>query len=631
MPKQPDLAVQLQSQEARDAYFKKNEWGKLRSYKKLLRDTFSDKKQLLSFIIYTIGSTVTALGSVLIIRLLVGLAEQKEVSAGRLLFLAGAVSLLIFVNGLMSYIQKAKILPRANFYRMGLLNDFFRRVNSMDYGLLESAGFMADYMTAMRAVQSSESGIEGIFKRSLDFLRLAPAVLLITLFLLFTDVRLGLAAAAVFLLSTWAAERIRRIRLKYRSEREMTERQLTVYNQTVQDFAYGKDIRLFQMDGLIRQKLLEIIEKLSRIEKKIALRAFGFDLIDGLGLILFTLLSFILLGAGLRAGTLSSASFMSLLVALNIFFAFSSMLIQVIRSLDEEIIDVSIFWAVIEKNLSSSAEAEAHDFSSPVSVAFEQVSFVYPGTEAVVLDNVSFQIEAGEKIALVGVNGAGKSTIIKLLTGLFFPSKGRILIDGIPTTEIRREELQRLFGIVFQDCEPIAATVAENVTAGQPAPDEAKLWQVLERVGLAEKVAGFKDGIHQQLLKSIYPDGAVLSGGEQQKLMIARALYKEGVQMMIFDEPTSALDALAEEKLYREFQEITSGKTTLFISHRLASTRFLDRILLLDGGRIKEQGTHAELLVRQGVYAQMFETQGKYYRDGAEPADGGTGAAKEEK
>lgn len=624
-----DLCVYLQTKENREAFFKKEEWGKYRSFKNLMQAACADKKMTASFIVYTIGSTVMALGSVLIIHLLIAAAESQEAGPALLLGMAAAVLLVIFLSGLLSYLQKAKILPWVTYYRMELLNDFFRQMNRMDYGLFESAAFMADYAPSMRALSGSESGVEGFFKQFLEFLRLAPTVLLIALFLLLTDVRLGLAAAALILLSAWAAERIRRVRLKFRSEKEMAERQLSVYNQTIQDFSYGKDIRLFQMEDMIRRALLGIIDKLKKIEKKIAVRAFGFDLIDGLGLVSFALLSFVVLGAKVHAGTLSAASFMSLVVALNIFFTFSTMLIHVIRRMDEEMIDVAFFWAVNEKDLSSSSKAEARDFSEPVTVAFEHVSFTYPGTKKPVLDDVSFHMDAGEKIALVGVNGAGKSTIIKLLSGLFYPTSGRILIDGIPTTEIRREELERLFGIVFQDSEPIAATVAENVTGSSDEPDEEKLRQVLERVGLWEKVDGFKDGVHQQLLKSIYSDGTVLSGGENQKLMIARALYKEGMQMMIFDEPTSALDALAEERLYREFQEITSGKTTLFISHRLASTRFLDRILLLDGGSIKEEGTHEELLARQGIYARMFETQGKYYRDSKSEDGSGDRADRE--
>jgi ABC-type multidrug transport system fused ATPase/permease subunit len=248
-------------------------------------------------------------------------------------------------------------------------------------------------------------------------------------------------------------------------------------------------------------------------------------------------------------------------------------------------------------------------------VEFEHVSFKYPNANKYVFEDLSFRIEPSEKLALVGVNGAGKTTIVKLLTGLYRPTSGRILINDIDYTQFSIEDLHKLFGVVFQDIEPLAVTIKENIAASSSDIDEKRVEMALRQVGLWDKISQYEKGIDQMLLKIIDEDGAVLSGGENQKLMIARAIYRSGTQMIIMDEPTAALDALAEEKIYREFDQIMQGKTALFISHRLASTLFCDRILLLDGGKMVEEGTHDELLSHDGLYAHMFKTQGKYYQE----------------
>ena len=180
---------------------------------------------------------------------------------------------------------------------------------------------------------------------------------------------------------------------------------------------------------------------------------------------------------------------------------------------------------------------------------------------------------------------------------------------------IPQEQLYSLFGVVFQEVQPLALTIAENVAAADTDIDRDRVVENLKKAGLWEKVSSLPKGIDSPMLKVIEEDGVVLSGGENQKLAIARALYREGARMMIMDEPTAALDALAEERIYREFDAILSGKTALFISHRLASTRFCDRIILLNGGRIAQQGTHDELMEEEGLYRTMFLTQGKYYQD----------------
>ncbi len=253
-------------------------------------------------------------------------------------------------------------------------------------------------------------------------------------------------------------------------------------------------------------------------------------------------------------------------------------------------------------------------------IVFSHVSFAYPGKEkegaesAYTLQDVNFTIRPGEKIALVGLNGAGKTTLIKLLCGMYEPTEGEILLNGQSSTDWSLEEWYRFFAVVFQDIGVIPATIAENVAAcALEAADRARVRYCLEQAGLWERVESLSHGMDTYLRKEMFREGVNLSGGEIQKLLLARAIYREA-PVLILDEPTAALDAIAENELYLKYNELTRGRTSLFISHRLSSTRFCDRIFLLEGGRIVEQGSHQELMEKKGVYYQLFQVQSHYYQ-----------------
>jgi len=249
------------------------------------------------------------------------------------------------------------------------------------------------------------------------------------------------------------------------------------------------------------------------------------------------------------------------------------------------------------------------------SIEFTGVSYRHAGNEDDTIKNLSFKIEKGEKLAIVGPNGAGKTTLVKLISGLYTPTEGEILIDGNPVSDYNREEYYSLFSVVFQDIYIIPVSIARNISAEiQEATDRGRVIDTLKKAGLYEKTESLPGGIDTRLIKSIYDDAVDLSGGELQKLALARALYKKG-KALILDEPTAALDPIAESAIYRQYNAMTEGITSVFISHRLASTRFCDRIIYLDNGRIIETGTHEELMTERGNYYAMFEAQSHYYRE----------------
>ena len=242
--------------------------------------------------------------------------------------------------------------------------------------------------------------------------------------------------------------------------------------------------------------------------------------------------------------------------------------------------------------------------------AFHDVSFSYPGTNIPVLEHVTLSFAVGEKTALVGRNGAGKTTLIKLLCRLYEPTSGYITLNGIDIRKYSYKEYTQAFSVVFQDFHLFSLPLDENIAAGTEI-DEAALQSSLAKVGLTECVQRLPQGTHTRLYNN-NGTGVDLSGGEAQRTAIARALYKDA-PFVILDEPTAALDPIAEAEIYEQFSQMISGKTAVYISHRMSSCKFCDRIVVLDHGRIAEDGTHDTLLANHGIYANLYETQAQYY------------------
>ncbi len=255
-------------------------------------------------------------------------------------------------------------------------------------------------------------------------------------------------------------------------------------------------------------------------------------------------------------------------------------------------------------------------------IVFEDVGFAYkkedgtPGEK--VLDHFNLTIAPGEKLALVGVNGAGKTTLVKLLCGLYQPDQGRILVNGRSRSEMESEEWYQMLSVVFQEQLVLPITIAENLSLQRrEETDDERAWAALEKAGLSETFARQKLTLDTFMKKTISRKGIELSGGQQQRLMLARALYKDA-PLLVLDEPTAALDPIAESEVYESYLQHSRGKTAIFISHRLASTRFSDRIILLDHGQIQEEGTHEQLMKLGGAYAHMYQVQSSYYEKEAE-------------
>ena len=267
-------------------------------------------------------------------------------------------------------------------------------------------------------------------------------------------------------------------------------------------------------------------------------------------------------------------------------------------------------------DMDGTGDAKAEDVTSGPEIVFDNVCYRYEGAEEDTIHDLFLTIRPCEKIALVGENGAGKTTLVKLLCGLYRPTSGEIRINGNTVGDFRNADCYTLFSPVFQDIRTSVFTLAETVSGRwESETDMSRAEECMRKAGLGGKIDSLTLGIHTPLDKQVNENGVELSGGELQKLMLARALYKDA-PVLVLDEPTAALDPLAENAVYQNYNEMSAGKTAVFISHRLASCRFCDRIVYLDGGRITESGSHDELMKLGGRYAAMFDMQSVWYREG---------------
>lgn len=573
------------------------------------------RSQWLQLAAYAIAGGVLAVIEVYAMRYITGFLADSASDPRRILYLIGAYAVIACFCKVLQTQSEARSYAALNSIRMTEATNIVTRVMTMDLKYYENPEFMDEVESAMVAVESNNRGFEAIYHKLFPIASDLAAWLALSLVMMTLSPWLLLFLIAAILVHLYAAKLVTSYRAERREELSSCRRRNRVYGQRATDFAYGKDTRLFGMTALISSYFNTETERLNELLKYYIGVDTRVNLLRALSLVAGDAFAFLVLRRRVQAGmpldlfvlyltTMASLTLIIMRLGTDLSFVL------------QEFKDVQTMYGFLETPLISAASENRFQTDTPPSITFENVSFRYPNSTENVLEDVSFHLEAGKKLALVGVNGAGKTTLIKLLTGLYRPDSGRILVNGIDYLEFSLADLKRLFAAVFQEVEPIAVSVAQNVAAAMQGVDRELVQECLERAGLWGRVASLPQGMDIQVLKIVDPEGIVFSGGENQKLMIARALYRTEASIMVMDEPTAALDALAEEKIYQEFNQLMEDRTAIFISHRLASTRFCDEIMLLDGGGISERGTHEDLMRQNGLYAEMFHEQSKYYQLG---------------
>ena len=313
---------------------------------------------------------------------------------------------------------------------------------------------------------------------------------------------------------------------------------------------------------------------------------------------------------------LSVPDFLLYFTAVSTFTTWVMGILRDITKLHKDSLDISIVREFLEyPEPFKFEEGEDVPDAESYELSLENVSFRYSSADQDTIHQINLTVHPGEKLAIVGLNGAGKTTLVRLLCGLFDPTEGRVLLNGRDIRDFNRREYYRLFSAVFQEFSILDVTVAENIAQTAENIDYERIYDCIEKAGLTTLIQELPKGIDTHVGKEVFLDGVLFSGGQTQRLMLARALYKDGPILML-DEPTAALDPIAENDIYQKYNDMTQGKTAVFISHRLASTRFCDRIIFIADGTIAEEGSHESLLSNNGEYAKLFEVQSRYYQEG---------------
>lgn len=524
------------------------------------------------------------------------------------LLLAGTVGFLT------EYLQ-GNFRMKMNVIRYNFIHMLSEKSMTMDFPYTEDPKTLNDINIALRTVQNPMNGVGivilklfSIFGSAIGFFgfvaiifNLSPLVLLVLI--------------CTVILAYGLMVKAKNYERSRKDDLVDEERKSHYASSTLSDFQYGKDIRTYGLKDILLSKKHESNKRLLQIVEDIQNYIFKTSVLDGAlfltrEIIIYGYLIYRVLYEGLSIG-----DFVMYSLAMNSFAAWMDTTMKDLAIIRTQSLYITDFRDFLNKE-------EPEETSNPVKIPnsmkykieFDNISFKYPGSEKYIFKDFSLKINPGERLAIVGINGAGKTTLVKLLTRLYRPTSGEIRVNGININNFEVEEYLDLISVVFQDVKIFPFNIRENITFNDNSNNEEKLNRVVEESGLEEKINSLEKGLDTNMLKILDERGIELSGGENQKLAIARALYKNG-KILIMDEPTANLDALGEHKIYESFDELVSNRTAIYISHRLSSTRFCDRIAFIEDGKLKEYGSHDELMKLGKLYANMFNIQARYYKE----------------
>ena len=488
---------------------------------------------------------------------------------------------------------------------------------NMDYQIFELKETKDKFLKAQDGVGSNYDGIEGLYR---DFPNLIIAILGFLIFgltTIFISHYVLIIIIVIFVINLATSRFIAKKDNKYKDEISKISSKISYFSLVSESEKEAKDIRSYSLSSKFKKILDGYQSSIGKIIFKLNFLWFLPEFELSIGAIIRDLVAYGFLIYQVINGDIVVSEFVALISSIT---AFNSYIDKISTSLDNNIrrgIEISYFKSFFDIknkfNYISKVSDEDIILSKPFEININNISFKYEGSDNYIFKDFSLKIKEGEKIALVGINGAGKTTLAKLLVGLYYPSEGDILINDVSIKDFNINNYYKHVSMVNQNIYPLAFTIKDNIICNDKF-DENKFNQVLIDSGLKEKINSLKNKENTYISQNFSSEGINLSGGEMQKMYLARALYKDS-SFLILDEPTSALDPLAEGELYNKYATLVKNKTSIFISHRLSSTRFCDRIYFLKNGTIVEEGSHDELMAKKKEYYKMFNVQAKYYQD----------------
>lgn len=568
--------------------------------------------------IFVVFPTIAAslLGTLLPSSLVTGLEKKGTMQEVLLPLFIIVLAMMLF--NMMKSVMENYYIEQYDYLSLHYMDKYVSKVVDVDYELLENKKFkpiMENAWASGRFGKGINNALEtvptiliSVFGLAIyGFILARNSILLLVLIILSVSIDLYLLQVA------------RRMHQKYFGKISKYAKGEEYITAQSMDSAAGKDIRIFQMLDFIIKKYDENLDQIGMLYGKIHNWYYFRNLSGALFVFLRDSFAYGLLVYYLILGNITAAQFV---FYIGVIAAFSNYLESFLRTIMElNSINTSISYirefleteSVWSGNPGVGETKIAEMKKQAVKLELRNVTFTYEGSKEPTIKNLNLTITPGEKLALIGLNGAGKTTLVKLICGLYIPEEGTILLNDIPREQYTREEYFSLISVLFQETTLLPLSVDENITSKE-ACDRKRLDTMLELSGFAEKYENLPQKGNTKLIKKIEETAVDFSGGEKQKLLFARALYQDS-PLVILDEPTAALDPIAENELYMNFGKAMENRTSIYISHRLSSTRFCDRIILLEHGRIIEEGTHESLLADNGRYAKLYEMQSQYYKE----------------
>ena len=490
---------------------------------------------------------------------------------------------------------------------------FAKKMMSLDYELIEGPVGRTKYIKAKNALNIN--GVYDYVGNSLNVVIQLFGFVFSCGVISFLNpfVFLLIICAQILLLMVSYIEQIYINRGKDR--RALIDRHIIEISKTAGDYVAAKDIRFFSLSKLLKKTSEYFINRKKEEYNKIYSIYFITDIASQLISVFITagtygFLFYILFKKGLTASEFNF--YLTSILSFDIWIGKLVQSLDLLKHSHYCVSDLREFFDL--ETINETREYKTLEyFNKPQDIEICNLSYKYTGSDKKALSNINLTIKAGVKIAIVGLNGAGKTTLVKLLCNLYTCSCGEIKLNGININQYKKQDYYKLFSAVFQDSRFLPTSIASNISnLTFEETDCAKVNEVIDESGLSEKIKSLKNGYKTTLIKNIDESSTDLSGGEQQKLLLSRALYKNS-PFLILDEPTASLDPISENELYLKYNNLAKNKTVIFITHRLSSTGFCDRIVFLDQGEIIETGTHDELIAKNGKYAQLFKLQAQYY------------------
>lgn len=542
-------------------------------------------------------------------------ASLKTLATTILLFTAG----LAAISGLQYYF--CMVVDNANYgMRKQVLQLVQKKMLSMSFPLTENPRILALQAKAYEYCDSRHRMPQALWG-ALGRLIHHTLAFLIYLFLL-TNLHPVLVVVVIVttVISYAVTNHLNKWEYQHVQEENALEKQVAYLKWNAADRKIGKDVRVFGMGPWLKAVYASSL----RLYDAFIARRERTYLIGNVVDLLLTLARngiayWYLISMTLREG-LPASQFLLYFTAISGFATWVAGILEDLSTVQKFSLEVDNIRALLEwpePFLFEEGKPLPVQKDGKYTLELKNVTFRYPGAEKDTLTRVNLTIPVGEKLAIVGLNGAGKTTLVKLLCGFYDPTEGAVLLNGQDIRQFNRRDYYEHFSAVFQQYSLLDVTVAENVAQTTGNIDLSLVKSCVEKAGLTDKIQSLPNGFDTILGRNIYDEGVELSGGETQRLMLARALYKNA-PIIVLDEPTAALDPIAEHDMYLKYDQMTVGRSAVYISHRLASTRFCDRIIFLKDGVIAEEGTHDGLLAANGGYAELFAIQSKYYQEGGE-------------